>query len=178
MALKKAADLGNTAGFKFEKKGDKLVGYYLKTTEETINGSNCKKHYFSTKTGIVTVLGQANMYKQLADNSCQGCMVEITFTGQALKLKGGKTMKVYEVYFDEIDRYSGSDVDTVGEVDQDEVDGYEEPTDDVAIDEDEPALDETPPARSTAPKRAATAPDPARRAAVQNLLNGRTTKRA
>ncbi len=177
MALKKANDLGNTTGFKFEKKGDKLVGYYIKTTEEIINGSNCKKHFFGTKSGIVTVLGQANMYKQLVDNNCQSCMVEVSFTGNALKLKGGKTMKVYEVYFDETDRWDGGEIETAG-VDQDEVDGYDEPSDDTALDEEEAPLDESPPARTTAPKHAAAPADPAGRAAVQNLLKNNGARRA
>lgn len=171
MGMKKAQDLGQSQGFKFETKGQTLKGYYLKTTDEVINGSPCKKHYFQTAEGLVTVLGQANMYKQLTDNNCQNLAVEITFTGQALKLKGGKTMKVYEVSYDEEDVWDGAGTVAAETVGDDIDDG-----DDTDLDDDPAPLDETPPARAAAPKQRAVAPAADRQARVQKLLGSRPAR--
>lgn len=176
MALKRAQDLGQTQGFKFEKKGDVLKGYYIKTTEEVINGSRCKKHFFHTKNGIVTVLGQANMYKQLTDNNCQNLYVEVTFTGQKLPLKGGKTMKIYSVDYDETDVYGEAnsvETQTLGEVDQNEIDDYDGEAEEAEaeLEADEPAADEVPPARQAQPPKKAA--QPASKSHVQNLLASR-----
>lgn len=103
MALEKAVRPSDTQPFKFENRGDTLKGYYMRTSEETINGSLVKKHVFKTQEGLKSVLGQADMYKQLIDNNCLKNYVEVTFTGNVQKLKGGRTMKLYDVSFDDQD---------------------------------------------------------------------------
>lgn len=157
MALEKANRTGNAAPFKFEKRGDSLKGYYVKTEAVTINGSAVKQHLFKTATGFVSVLGQADMYKQLVDNNCVNNYVEITFSGEVQKLKGGKTMKLYDVAFDRADTLDNSVSTPVDE--------------DVYVDEEEPA-DEIEVARATPPARAAAAPDAARKARTEALLSG------
>lgn len=127
MALQKAERTGNTTPFKFEKGGDKLAGYYVRTTDEVINGSTVKKHVFKTANGYLSVLGQADMYKQLVDNECKNTYVEITFSGDVQKLKGGKTMKLYDVAFDRSDTLDGETVPSVTEDDTDDMEPMDEP---------------------------------------------------
>ena len=167
MAKQKAVRAGNTSGFKFEKAGDTLSGYYIGTTEEMINGSLAKKHVFKTATGLVSVLGQADMYKQLVGNDCLNLNVDITFTGQVLKLKGGKTMKLYDVEFDPDDQY---DAGASG--------GHEDYADESEPGEEESPADEIPVARASAPRQPAVVSSAARQEAVRNKLGGLKPKAA
>lgn len=164
MAKQKAIKSNDSNNFKFENKGDTLVGYYLKTTEEVINGTPAKKHWFQTDKGLTTVLGQANMYKQLVENECKGMSVDIIFTGQSIKLKGGKTMKVYDVFFDTEDLYQGDLPET------DAKDAYEDDAEEDTL-EDETPVDEVAPARSTGTRAAQ--PTTAKQNAVRDMLRAR-----
>ena len=155
MALQKAQRTSNAQGFKFTGKGDTLKGFYVSTTEETINGSKVKKHVFQTDTGAVSVLGQADMYNQLTQNDCLNSYVEITFTGDLQKLKGGKTMKLYDVAFDKTQSW-----DAGANTNYDDVD-----------DSEENVLDEIEAPAATPPPRAAKAPSAANQAKVQALLS-------
>jgi len=101
MALQLARKEGTGTPFKFEKKGDSIHGYYQGQVEKTINGSRAIEHTYRTPTGILSVLGQANILTQYRNNGITpGTWVELIFTGQMQKLKGGHTMKVYDVSFD------------------------------------------------------------------------------
>ena len=164
MALTKVTREEDATPFKFEKAGDTLKGYYTGTSEIEIDGRPVKKHTFVTTDGLKTVLGQADLYKQLSGNNCLNFYVEATFTGDAQKLKGGKTMKIYSVAVDKSDKYEGAQIqDSDGEdVDSDIFDA-------------EPAADEVPPMRATPPKFATKAPSAESQAEVQALL-GRARK--
>lgn len=123
MALQKASNTGATP-FKFVNSGDTLKGYYQGQVEKTINGSPAIEHTYRTKQGIVSVLGQANILVQYRNNGITpGTYVEITFSGDVQKLKGGRTMKVYNVSFDLDDRDGNaaapSDIATLDDGDDD-----------------------------------------------------------
>jgi hypothetical protein len=101
MALQKAIKSGNTTSFKFKEEGDTIKGYYQGQVEKNINGSPAIEHTYKTKDGTLSVLGQANILNQLkANNITPGTYVEIVFSGEMLKLKGNRTMKVYDISFD------------------------------------------------------------------------------
>lgn len=100
MAIQRASKTGATP-FKFEDKGDTLKGYYLGTTEKTINDAPAKEHTYKTADGVVAVLGQSNILKQYENNGITpGTYVELRFTGDHVKLSGGRKMKVYDVDYD------------------------------------------------------------------------------
>lgn len=122
MALEKAVRSGNSTGFKFEKRGDTLKGYYLGTTEEAVNGRPTKVHRFTNELGTFSVLGQADLYQQLKRNNVSpGTYTEISFTGETMQTGKGKSpMKLYEVAFDRTDIFTGSISDTIEESDYEE----------------------------------------------------------
>lgn len=157
MALEKAIRTGNSTGFKFVNKGDTLKGYYLGTTVEPINGKDVDVHRFKNESGIFSVLGQADIKGQFKSNGVTaGMWVEITFSGEMQKLKGGRTMKLYDVLFNRDDLDSGESTGPSLEEDYgDEEDSYGE----VAV------------AAPVAPAKAATAPSSDRQAAMRALLN-------
>jgi hypothetical protein len=156
MALQKARKDSNSTPFKFLNAGDSIKGYYQGQVTKTINGLPAVEHIYKTPTGVVGVLGQANILNQIKNNGITpGMYVEITFSGQMQRLKNGRTMKVYDVSFDPNDL----DSDVSAPVDNTEEYGDEE-------DEAEPALE-----RPSKPAVAAQAPTPARQAQVQALLN-------
>ncbi len=170
MALKKVVRLDNTDSFKFENKGDKLEGYYKKTTEVTINGQNVKKHIFETANGLVSVLGQFDLGKQLAEVPANSRVVATLMGIQ--KLKGGKTMKIYDVAYDDADV---SESAATSEACADDLeDAYEE----AGVDEDEISDDEikTPATRVASNKPAASAPSAANQAKFQAMLQKAKTK--
>lgn len=158
MALKKVIRTDNTDSFKFEKKGQTLKGYYLKTVVKPINGKDCNVHLFQTSKGLVSVLGQHDLSQQLAEITL-GCYIEATFTG-VKNLKGGKTMKLYDVGWDDSDTIDVDSVDTEAGTEEPAEEEEQDSSDDVA--DDEPAEDEeeetpmdevkTAPARSIAAK--------------------------
>lgn len=168
MALQRAVRSDTMDKIKFENKGDSLKGYYIQTTEVTIDGKLVKKHIFKTQKGLAGVLGQADMYQQLKDNNCERSYVEVTFTGNAKKLKGGRTMKLYEVDFDLSNRWEG-DVSTEDESDP----GSEEETDIGSEDEDTVSFDSNATDRPTRPAKAAQPASAEAQAAVRNVLGKR-----
>lgn len=170
MALQKANRTSDTQAFKFENGGDTLKGFYLKTSEEVINGSKVKKHVFRTSDGLFSVLGQADMYSQLTENHCVGTYVEVTFTGKFRKLKGGKTMKLYDVSFD---REQVSDEAPIEDNSYDQDDNEQDLSAETEVAE---IVDEPTPPRPSKPLRAAAVPDAARQAKVQALLNSNRNK--
>lgn len=169
MVKHKSVRSGDSVTFKFEKKGDKLVGYYVGTTEEVINNAPCKKHTFVTATGRISILGQADLYKQLIQNECLNMAVEAIFTGEYQKLKGGKTMKLYDLYFTPEDMYSGAPLVLKEE------DTSAEP--DYSTEEEVPG-DEIAYVAPVAPKRPTAAPTAATQTRVQDLLNRSRNKSA
>lgn len=164
MSLIKAIRSSGTKPFKFERKGDTIKGYYLNTTEETINGSPVKKHVFLTPEGSLSVLGQADMYSQLTSNNCLKSYVEVTFTGNVQKLKGGKTMKLYDVQYDPSQTVDAASIADVS-VDDSLVD------EDLFGDDGENGPASTP--LSPAASRAIKAPTAEQQAAVQARLSSR-----
>lgn len=176
MALKKAvsSDSGDVARFKFEKKGDRINGYYIRTEVIQIEGKDVKKHIFSTSDGLVSVLGQANLEKQLLENNCKNVYVEAVFTGQVQKLKGGRTMKLYDLSFDDEDKYSGPTT-AEEEVAEEYVTLGSEDSEEDSL-EDEAPLDEVQPQRQ-APARTAAPVDAARKAKMDALMKSRLPAR-
>lgn len=165
MALQKAVKSeGFPKSFKFLAKGDTLKGYYQGKSDKVILGRPAVEHLYKTKDGLVTVLGQANILKQLADNSVEvGTYVEITFSGQMRKLKNGNTMKVYDVAFDR----DNMDLEV-------EAPASEEIADEEEL-LDEELADEVAPPPPVAPSRPASVPTPERTARMQALLRGKKT---
>jgi hypothetical protein len=124
MAIQKAKKEAMATGFKFVKAGDTLKGYYQGQTKKIINGTPAVEHRYKTSTGLVSVLGQANILKQIENNGIvPGTYVEVQFTGETQKLKNGRTMKVYDIVFD-LDDNDLSAAPTSG--DEDWVDSSEE----------------------------------------------------
>ena len=158
MALQKATKTSNNINFKFLKEGDSIKGYYLGQVEKTINDKPAVESTYHTKEGVLAVLGQSNILNQIKNNNITpGTYVEIVFTGMMQKLKGGRTMKMYDVSYDtdnqlSENQWSASDD---GEV------NYEG--------DNEAALDEVTPPRPSKPLHAATV-DPSK---ARGLLNGR-----
>lgn len=158
----------DATAFKFEKAGDRLDGYYLKTESITIEGREVKKHVFATAKGLVSVLGQADMAQQLKDNDLGGRRVVITFSGKVQKLRGGKTMKLYDVDFDRADVYKTPDSEP------ELAEGTEAYADEYT--DEEEVLDEVQRTTARKPAHAAVAPDAAAQARVQALLGRNRTK--
>lgn len=180
MAFKKKTDLGNVSPFKFEKKGDSITGYYLKTDSIQIEGKDVKRHVFQTSEGIVGVLGQQNLGSQLSDVPT-GTMVKAVLLG-IQKLPRNRTLKVYEVHTDDEDvmdqdavessaAFEGEDANTDEDLDTE----GEAETD---LDSEEQAVDEIKPARAKPPVQAAKAPDASRKAQVAALLSKGRAKSA
>lgn len=160
MALVKASK-GSAAPFKFDAPGVTLKGYYQGQVKKTINGMPAIEHTYKTSSGLVGVLGQANILRQFETNGVTpGTYVEITFTGETMKLKGGRTMKVYDVAFDNENTDSSPEAPSDEEV-ADYDDGSEE-------EEEAPAPIA---ARPTAPRAPAAAASPERQARIQAMLN-------
>lgn len=168
MALQKANKSSNTTPHKFEKAGDNLKGYYQGQSEKTINGSPAIEHVYKTKDGLKSVLGQANILNQLKQNNITlGTYVEIEFSGQVQKLKGNRTMKVYDVSYDR-DDVDTSEAGSVGNADDD--DGI----DDSDSDTDDTTTAYTPPPATARTPQAP--PSAERQARVRDLLKGRATQ--
>lgn len=131
MALQRASKNNNT-NFKFSAAGDSIKGYYLGQVSKTINGMPAIEHTYKTSSGTLAVLGQANILKQLSNNGVTpGTYVEIRFSGETVKLKGGKTMKVYDVDFDLEDRVTTSSSSGAEGSEWDEGEDSEEPSDEI-----------------------------------------------
>ena len=103
MALKEANKGGIiSTSFKFTKAGDTLKGYYQGQVQKTINGSPVIEHTYKTESGLMSVLGQSNILQQIKNNNIKpGMYVEIEFSGEMQKLRSGKTMKVYDIAYDD-----------------------------------------------------------------------------
>lgn len=156
MALQKA-NQGGATPFKFVKAGDTLKGYYLGQVEKVINGSKAIEHTYKTKEGRVSVLGQANILRQYENNGVTpGTYVEVAFSGETMKLKGGRTMKVYDVAFDTEDRHDGA-------VEASDDSGFES--------ESEAEEQEAPIQAAVAPKVAAQVPSAERQARLQAMIS-------
>lgn len=156
MALQKAHKSSPGIPFKFINSGDTISGYYQGQVEKQILGKPAVEHSYKTKDGILTVLGQASLLQQLKNNNITpGTYVEIVFTGEVQKLKGGRTMKVYDVSFDRDD----TDTHHVSSVNED-----------LSDEDDSDVPEEAPLPRPIAPKVAAPTPSAAR---VQALLKSR-----
>lgn len=166
MALERVQRTDDATSFKFTKKGDTLQGYYIKTDTITIDGREVKRHLFETDTGLISVLGQADMHKQLMDGDCVNRFVEVVFSGTVKKLKGGRTMKLYDVAVDRTKVWTGSDA---ADLESGDLEGIEDS--DVA--EEETPVDELPPARPTRPARVAATPSATSQARVQAMLSGK-----
>ncbi len=162
-----------------------ITGYYIGSRDvespKSKNGK-AKLHVFQTKTGNVGVWGKTNLdQKMLGVNP--GVLTKVSFTGMVPTKN--QPMYKYKVECDtentiEVAAPAESDgaAEESYEAEGADAAGYDEPSDDTALGEEEAPLDETPPARTTAPKRAAAPADPARRAAVQNLLKNNGARRA
>jgi hypothetical protein len=168
MALQKASKANNAVGFKFTKAGDTLKGYYQGQVTKTINGSPAVEHTYKTKDGLLSLLGQAHILNQIKNNGIEpGTYVEISFTGNAQKLKGGRTMKVYDVAFDRDDTDSSEAPSQEAE---------QEYGDDGVDDESENEEETVAYAPPTPAKTPAAAPSAERQARVKDLLKGRSSQ--
>ncbi len=160
MALQKAVKVANSQGFKFLAAGDTIKGYYQGQVTKTINGSPAVEHTYKTAQGLLSVLGQANILTQIKSNGIEpGTYVEIVFSGKMMKLKNGRTMKVYDVASDRDNLDDSAEAPTDGSL--------EESEDEVLFEES----DEVAPPQPVAPPRPASVPTPERKARMQALLN-------
>lgn len=161
MALQKAVKASQAQGFKFVNEGDSLKGYYQGQVTKTINGSPAIEHTYKTEAGLLSVLGQANILNQYKNNNIEpGTYVEITFTGNVQRLKNGRTMKVYDVAFDNEDTDSSPTAPT---------DDSAEPETDLDADEVSDVAPYVAPKAASAPRTVTTS----QQAKVQSLLNSR-----
>lgn len=151
MALEKVQRGAVGDGFKFINSGDNLKGFYLGTSKKEINGTPVDVHSFKTANGATrTVLGQADLTNQLRDIPVN-TWVEVVFTGETKKLKGGRTLKIYDVF---VDRMKKNQADSYS-VDEEEGDDSFDFSDDEGL----------PPVANTQTL-----------ASVQTRLNGRATR--
>lgn len=176
MAIQRASKSGATA-FKFEKKGDTLKGYFQGVVEKIINDSPAKEHMYKTKTGLMSVLGQANILTQYSNNGVTpGTYVELCYTGDVMKLKGGRTMKIYDVDYDLSNRDNSlSELNTSKPEDIEGVvnsEGEEE-----GLFDDAAPFDEVAPTQASAPIRNVSSL-PSNQAKTQALLNKQRNKTA
>jgi len=159
MALQLARKVEQSTGFKFLNEGDSIHGYYQGQLSKTINGSPAIEHTYRTASGVVSVLGQANILTQIKQNDiAPGTYVEIVFTGKMQRLKNGRTMKVYDVSFDR------DNFDASVQLPSEEV--YE------ADDSEDESSDEVAPPAPVAPRQPASLPSADRKAQMQALLRG------
>lgn len=178
MAFKKKTDFGNTEGFKFEKPKQSLEGYYMGSTVIQIDGSDVKKHIFSTSKGLVSVLGQAHL-GQLLEGLNPGTMVRATYVSSR-KLKKG-TMKLYELEYDEDDVIETDGIQLAEpEASEPEEEAAEEEYQEEAVEEEAeeeqapppPVKRAAPPTQRPAPGKT-TAVSPDQKARAQALLSGK-----
>lgn len=107
MALVNKPRASNDKGFKFEKTGQSLEGYYIETIEITLDGDLVKKHIFKTESGIVSVLGQAFLTREFKETP-RGTYVRLTLLEEKEKVGKG-WMKTYDVKWDLNNRLSGTE---------------------------------------------------------------------
>jgi hypothetical protein len=101
----------------------------------------------------MSVLGQSNILQQIKNNNIKpGMYVEIEFSGEMQKLRSGKTMKVYDIAYDD------ENVDSDAQAPVPEQDEEEDELEEAAL----------PPVRT--PAVAALTPPPATQARIQALI--------
>ena len=194
MGFKEIADLDcekTTALGGVDKKSGKtnpttITGYYIGTRDVASpksKGGVAKLHVFQTKNGNVGVWGKTNLDQKMLGVQ-PGVLTKVDFTGM-VQTKNNPMYK-YRVACDESQQI---EVNTAApEAAEDEAGanagaedfsndaaGYDDP-EEAGLEDEEPAADEITPPRSAPPKSKAAAPSPERRAAVQNLLNGRSKR--
>lgn len=84
--------------FKFEKKGDELIGHYMGSEVIEINGSPATKHKFMQNGKLIAPLGSADLDRQLSRVQA-GSMTRVIYLGKE-KSKNGFLMKKYRVSVD------------------------------------------------------------------------------
>lgn len=138
MALQKKVRLESGDRFAFENIGDKLAGHYTATDEIDTDYGRSKRHALTTKKGLVTFFGNAQLNADLQDVP-PGTYVEIELIGKK-KVKRGM-MKVFDFSFDldDVDATSVQSV-TTNAVSQDDSDDTAYDTQDPADEEDSKPL--------------------------------------
>lgn len=101
MAMKRANGGDRGEKFKFEDEGDKLEGYYLGAGTIDIEGDEVTVHNIKTDTGLFSPLGSADLNRKMSQVP-SGARVRVVYEGKK-KLKGGKTLKVFTVDYDDED---------------------------------------------------------------------------
>jgi hypothetical protein len=91
-----AGNLGEK--FKFEKKGDELVGHYMGSEVIEINGSPATKHKFMQDGKLIAPLGSADLDRQLS-RVTEGTLTRVVFLGKEKNTKGFM-MKKFKISID------------------------------------------------------------------------------
>lgn len=172
MAFKRKEDTGSGEQFKFEKVGQKLVGYYLGSFDFEGDFGPTKKHLFKTDKGVKIVFGQAHLTSLLtdaADPVPKGVLVQVTYE-ESKKTKKGSPMKVYAVDIDDEQQLDSAEIPDTDEVLDDE------PIEEVN-DEDETPTDAYATGLAKRPPTA-NAPSQSTQANVKAMLNRSKAKTA
>lgn len=175
MARKKVVSLDADTTFKFETKGQELSGYYMGAKPVNTEMGPSLLHIFQNAAGNVGVWSSAQLKASLTQ--CVGMMTFITYKGKE-KLSGGRTIKRFEVEYDDEDTIhvasAEADFRSPGEdASDEEPEALESQSeDDIPEFEDEAPAPRAPAPRVAAPAaRPAAAPSAEARAKVQGLLN-------
>lgn len=99
MARKKVVALDCDSTVKFEKIGQEAQGFYLGYKTITTDVGDSKLHVFTGESGNFGIFGCYQLDTKLADVP-KGHLTFVEFQGKA-KLKGGKTMKNFDVDYDD-----------------------------------------------------------------------------
>lgn len=166
MAFETLFDASNATVFKFDNKGDELVGYYMGSFDHEGDYGPTKKHIFDTANGAVCVFGQRNLIQTLPTVK-PGTMVRLTYTSDLEpKAKGRQPMKLFKFEQDRKNtrEVAGVELEATAAAD---VANYEP----IDTSEDD-ALDTVAPARASRPTIPARTPSAAQQAAVRATLGG------
>lgn len=99
MARKRVSDLDASSTVEFEKVGQTVQGYYIGAKIVTTDYGKSKLHILQTEAGNVGVWGSAKLDEKLGAVE-PGYLTFITYRGK-VKLPGGKTMKKFDVEYDD-----------------------------------------------------------------------------
>jgi hypothetical protein len=139
MARKKVLDLNADSTIEWAKVGQQLNGYYLGFKTVTTDFGPSKLHVLVTDAGTVGCWGSAQLDSKLG-TVAKGTATFITFGGKT-KIAGGKTMKNFDVEYDDDDKMEVSS--TVVNFSNDST---ESDDDNTAADDDTQDIDQDAPA--------------------------------
>lgn len=183
MAFRRKLDSSSGDVFKFEKVGQKLVGFYLGSFDHDGDYGPTKKHVFKTPKGMKVVFGQKHLTDLLTEGeNVVGKLLEVAYIGDKPPAKGrkGNPMKLFELGIDDEQVLDADEIPDAADMAEESTDEYaaaeEDETEEAPeVEEEEEPMDEvkTAPARSIATSKAGAA---AAKARALDLINRKNVK--